>query len=74
MESIYFSTSEVGPRNDNLVIGPVKASGGISATSVIVVGLQVFGMELGNYPSANLGSYLRMVQITQLPTTSRGFI
>lgn len=29
MDSIYFSTFEMGPHNDNLVTDPVKATGGV---------------------------------------------
>lgn len=44
---------------------PVKATGGVSAGVIVLMGLQVFGMELGNYSSANLGSYSKIDQATQ---------
>jgi hypothetical protein len=55
------------------VTGLEKAFGGILADVTVLMRLEVFGVELGNYSSANPGSYLKMVQTTQVHKASSGF-
>lgn len=69
---IFFNLG-CGGRSGHLVTGLEKAFGGILADVTVLMRLEVFGVELGNYSSANPGSYLKMVQTTQVHKASSGF-